>query len=508
MKASRHLFVSLFLLLALFVSVSTSIAELASEPEARRVAQNWLSQLVAAGELSAEKATLPVAAEPLRDGDLTLGWVFALEPQGFVLVPAWKEAAPVMASSTTSGLDPEAEDGMAALLREQLGLRAQLYIEQFGSLAEKQSVGAGAVFDPAQREQWNRYLEDPEVFRTEKRGAFVQSGPLLKSNWHQGYPFNLDCPIGDGGHCLVGCVATAMVQIMNYHRWPETGTGQNLYIWDGDRSCGSTFPVGGGMQGVIFEHAYDWDNIVDREEAYTTAERRAAVALLNYEVAVACNMQFGVCRSGSGGTRALYVFSDFFRYQPGVEYRLRNRFTVQEWYKIVTGEVEAYRPMFYTTTTHAMVCDGYREVDGLYQMHLNYGWTNDNATTWYTIDHLVSSNYPEYERIYLNIAPDRSSVPTRVEPAQPRLEPAAPNPFNPTTSIAFDLPRDDRVILTVYSAAGRRVAELLHETLPAGRHEVVWNGRDASGGAAASGVYFLRLETSGGVETRRAVLLK
>ena len=71
----------------------------------------------------------------------------------------------------------------------------------------------------------------------------------------------------------------------------------------------------------------------------------------------------------------------------------------------------------------------------------------------------------------------------------------SPNPFNPVTEIRFDLPRDGRVQLRVFDVRGAVVRTLLDAELPAGRdHAVRWNGLDDRGAAAASGVYFYRLD--------------
>jgi len=89
------------------------------------------------------------------------------------------------------------------------------------------------------------------------------------------------------------------------------------------------------------------------------------------------------------------------------------------------------------------------------------------------------------------------------------LEDAFPNPFAGTTSIAFDLPRAAPVTLTVYDAAGRCVRTLIDGQRPAGRHELGWDGRSASGRALSSGVYFLRLTHPGGAaETKALTLLR
>lgn len=83
-----------------------------------------------------------------------------------------------------------------------------------------------------------------------------------------------------------------------------------------------------------------------------------------------------------------------------------------------------------------------------------------------------------------------------------------PNPFNPATRIQFELPRPSAVDLAVFDLGGRRVATLASELWPAGRHQVLWRGRDTSGDRAASGLYFYRLAADGQTLTRTMLLLK
>jgi len=89
-----------------------------------------------------------------------------------------------------------------------------------------------------------------------------------------------------------------------------------------------------------------------------------------------------------------------------------------------------------------------------------------------------------------------------------RLEPARPNPFNPSTTLAFSLSSDGRTALRVYDAAGRLVATLVDSEFEAGPHEVVWDGKSDSGESAASGVYFVKLEAAGVEDRGKLVLLK
>ena len=88
-----------------------------------------------------------------------------------------------------------------------------------------------------------------------------------------------------------------------------------------------------------------------------------------------------------------------------------------------------------------------------------------------------------------------------------RLHPNAPNPFHPTTTIRFDLPRRTPVSLRIYDVAGRLVRNLVEGgMLEAGRHETAWNGQGESGQRVGAGLYFCRLQAGAFSETRRMVL--
>lgn len=88
------------------------------------------------------------------------------------------------------------------------------------------------------------------------------------------------------------------------------------------------------------------------------------------------------------------------------------------------------------------------------------------------------------------------------------LEPNRPNPFNPVTTIAYDLKSPGRSRLTIYDVSGALVRKLVDASQPAGRYNVTWDGRDDNGRPAASGVYFYRLTSGSFSQTRKMVLLK
>jgi len=101
-----------------------------------------------------------------------------------------------------------------------------------------------------------------------------------------------------------------------------------------------------------------------------------------------------------------------------------------------------------------------------------------------------------------------TGIDSRVVPTRYQLHANRPNPFNPTTTIAYDLPRSGHVRLVIYDVRGKEVAQLVSANQPAGRHVATWDGRSAKSEPAASGVYFYRLEAGDFVQTKKMVLLK
>jgi len=83
-----------------------------------------------------------------------------------------------------------------------------------------------------------------------------------------------------------------------------------------------------------------------------------------------------------------------------------------------------------------------------------------------------------------------------------------PNPFNPQTTIAFELAKPTYTDLRIYDLQGSLVRTLVNENRAVGRHEVVWNGRDNNGQRTASGVYMVRLKAGDLTQMKKLVLVK
>jgi hypothetical protein len=124
---------------------------------------------------------------------------------------------------------------------------------------------------------------------------------------------------------------------------------------------------------------------------------------------------------------------------------------------------------------------------------------------------LVDGSYIEGEDVVVIVGSD-SGAPRAQETALPTtfvLHPNVPNPFNPTTTIRFDVPSSGgHVTLRIYDVRGRLVRTLVDDPQPPGERTATWSGRDDRGNAVGTGVYFYRLVAGDFVDTKKMVLLK
>jgi len=83
-----------------------------------------------------------------------------------------------------------------------------------------------------------------------------------------------------------------------------------------------------------------------------------------------------------------------------------------------------------------------------------------------------------------------------------------PNPFNPETTISFELPLSAHITLDIYNMLGQKIVTLVNEKRPAGFQQINWNGKDGAGHQVGSGVYFYHIKTDGFEATKKLVLLR
>lgn len=193
--------------------------------------------------------------------------------------------------------------------------------------------------------------------------------PMIDATWDQAEPYNNMCPPINGQPTCTGCVATALSQIMYYHRWPETGTGTHSYSIE---SKGLELSVDFGST------TYKWDDMLPvYEKGKYTDEQAEAVATLMYHCGVGVNMDFDTSASGASDMNVPNALISYFGYDKAMTLEHRIFYTDEEWETLVYNELAAQRPVYYSASTdkregHAFVCDGY-DGDGMF--HFNWGWS-------------------------------------------------------------------------------------------------------------------------------------
>lgn len=190
--------------------------------------------------------------------------------------------------------------------------------------------------------------------------------PLLGDiAWDQASPYNDYCPELDGVRCPTGCVATAMAQVMYYHKWPEHGTGSYSYYW----------ALGGKTLSADFSQSvYRWDLMTPTYDSESSEEACDAVASLMSDCGIALNMTYDLGGSGASVERLKTAFVTYFDYDKSIKMLNRNNCSTDDWHNTLKGELAGGRPVIYSGANnggHTFICDGYE--DDLY-FHFNFGW--------------------------------------------------------------------------------------------------------------------------------------
>ena len=147
---------------------------------------------------------------------------------------------------------------------------------------------------------------------------------------------------------------------------------------------------------------------------------------------------------------------------------------------------------------------------GLYQARA-MATAGEAAASWSSLP--INSHRVEYLDLGLggSVAagqPSAGKAAASGEPAESELYPNTPNPFNAGTQIAYRLADAGPVRLRIYNLLGQPVHTLVDEAQAAGVHRLSWDGRDLRGAPVAAGIYVVRLDHPGGVQTRRLMCLK
>ena len=228
--------------------------------------------------------------------------------------------------------------------------------------------------------------------------------PMVTTKWSQAVPYNNYCPPGvysgggdghdygnDTERCVVGCVATAMAQVLAHNKYPKSGIGTHSVTVE---QQGGT-----GTYTVNFEEAeYDYDNMLDSYAGSYTEEEAKAVALLCYHCGVASDMEYAIDGSGTYTDSAANGLKRNFGIETATFYdRNSCGLSTEEWMGLIFNELSEGRPLMYggvssyywSSVGHEFVFDGY---DATGKVSVNWGWNGD-GDGYYEVDLLDVDGY-------------------------------------------------------------------------------------------------------------------
>ena len=218
--------------------------------------------------------------------------------------------------------------------------------------------------------------------------------PLIKTTWGQEMPYYLQCPKKNGEYCVVGCVATAMAQVMYYWKYPTECSSLSGY--GGGWWGGMTVPA---LPATTFDYNkmllsychWDWDNSQLIQDTYTD-EQAQEVAKLSRYCGQAVEMDYDPEGSGAYTWNQYDAMINTFGYRSTAEDVTKDDnwwsggggYTTAQWEAMIKEELNAGRPILYSASDpsaggHAFICDGYNDQN---YFHFNYGWYG-TCDGWY-----------------------------------------------------------------------------------------------------------------------------
>lgn len=289
-------------------------------------------------------------------------YVFVNGEEGFVVVSADDCALPILGYSfedpfPTRELNPELRYWLS-------GYEAQI---------------AACPADAPVHPRWAALLDGPMPVEP----LSLQNIPaLVPVKWNQSDPYNRQCPYDTLRHdrAVVGCVATAMAQIMKRWNHPSCGTGSHSYMHQARHQGDAAY----GLLSANFGNTtYLWEQMPVSLNYSATDEEAYAVSLLSYHCGVAVDMMYSPSASGAYtacwgniDACATNAFRRYFKYESSLYYRVRDGYSDSVWLSMIDADLALGRPILYDGSDnsgggHAFVLDG-SDLDTHY--HFNWGW--------------------------------------------------------------------------------------------------------------------------------------
>ena len=198
--------------------------------------------------------------------------------------------------------------------------------------------------------------------------TYAEIPAIVGTQWGQGDPYNAQCPQHESERCITGCVATAMAQVINHNRWPQSQTTEiPAYTTNTLHISMPALPA----------KQFNWDNMT-----------AAGIAELMLYCGQAVKMDYTTAASGAMSGDVPKAMKSIFGYSTAASLASRASYTDEQWVDMIYKELQEGYPVLYfgqsaTDGGHAFIVDGY--ADGKY--HINWGW-DGYCDGYFTLDNL------------------------------------------------------------------------------------------------------------------------
>lgn len=306
-------------------------------------------------------------------------YVFSVGEKGFVIVSADDNYRPIVGYSNDDNFNVDNRE-------------CNFYLN---AIANGRAMYRSEGQDPKVAEEWESVRNYGRLLSYDKSRGNDEY--LCQTLWNQNpAPYNSMCPadpLGPGGHVYVGCVATAMAQIMKFWNYPEQGQGSHSYTCTANPMAGyAGHPEYGTLTANFGATHYDWEHMLNSYNGSYTTEEGNAVALISYHCGVSVNMMYGNTQDNGSGAFSGDVpnaIKQYFLYSNAAT--VRNYSNLESWKTMLKEQIELGWPVYHSGSSseggHAFVCDGYNGAD---MFHYNWGW--GGSLGWFVANEIDYNN--------------------------------------------------------------------------------------------------------------------
>jgi len=470
------------MLLTLIALLSAAPVDL---PAARTVAENFVIQ-------NNLQLKISDSFDNIRTDKQELAYIFNCTPQGYIAVSADDELVPVIAYSESGAIDNQSP--MVSLIRQDLAMRLANLVSQ----KKEQKI--------KQQEEWNR-LTAAKIDRITAEqwpaAGTTATGGWTTTRWKQSSPYNKYCPMDQNTNqrSITGCPSTAMSQILYYHKVI------NSTRFDENDRYRQTY-----WQTINFDE--DWETLqflsfpqlnmhLDTIEVKFSSGvdlNNSDKAALNFACGMASHTVYS--SSGSGTFGIAYALRAFQRFGFNNATLLDHNSSDDEIRMKMVDNIKAALPVQLGTvneawsTGHNVVVDGYRDND---YFRINMGW-GGNSDGWYKLPEGFPLQLTVFEGVVADI---KAEVSISEKPDNPKIRlDNYPNPFNPETTINYELIHSAHISLAVYNAKGELVKNVVNQFQNPGQYQVDFDACNLN-----SGIYFCKLTAGKNTSCKKMALV-